>query len=74
MNIYKSDSTELIDLRQSMERFKADRFSIVSPFFVTEQNIIFTVIPVKEATNEEQMLKGDWMLDIKNEKLTQIKY
>lgn len=74
INIYKSDSAELIDLKESMDRFKADRFSITSPFFVSEGNIIFTVIPIKEATNEEQMLKGDWMLEIKNQKLTQIKY
>jgi hypothetical protein len=45
---------------------------LIDPYFETPNELIFTVIPVKNATPEEKKYKGDWKIDIKKGDLKQI--
>jgi hypothetical protein len=69
--VYQSETGEPINL-SIYNLFKKDTFSIVNPYFKSENQMVFTVIPINGATREEQKLKGDYILDIKSQKLIQI--
>lgn len=71
LNLY-SVSGEKLDLKLE-RRFPKDRFSLTKPYFVSENEVVFTVIPSKNATDEESKLKGDWMVEIQKGDINQIK-
>ncbi|WDC85452.1 hypothetical protein PL321_09065 [Caloramator sp. mosi_1] len=54
--LYKA-SGEKMDLKLE-RRFPKDRFSLVKPYFISENEVVFSVIPARNATDEETKLKG----------------
>lgn len=54
INLYKN-SGEAIDLKLE-ERFEKGKFSLTKPYFVSENEVIFSVIPSKNSTEEEKSL------------------
>lgn len=71
LSLYKA-SGEKMDLKLE-RRFPKDRFSLLKPYFVSENEIVFSVVPSKNATDEELKLKGDWVLDLQKGDISQIK-
>jgi hypothetical protein len=69
--LYESEKGEPVN-HKITTRFRKDTFSITNPYFVSEDNLAFTVEPVSSATREEQKLKGDYIINLKTQKLTQI--
>lgn len=68
ISIYKTSKGEMV--KTPIEnQFKPGRFSLKSAYFISPEEIVFTVEPGKDTTREEKMLKGEWTLDIKQEKL-----
>jgi hypothetical protein len=70
--LYKAESGEDMPLNTLYRQFRKDTFSLVSPYFISEEKLAFSVVPIKTATREEQKLKGDYIFDLKTEKLNQI--
>jgi hypothetical protein len=70
--LYEGESGEDMPLDTLYRQFRKDTFSIVSPYFISEEKLAFSVVPIKTATREEQKLKGDYVLDLKTQKLNQI--
>ncbi|MCX7694911.1 MAG: hypothetical protein N2Z71_04270 [Caloramator sp.] len=71
LSLYKT-SGEKMDLNLE-RRFPKDRFSLTKPYFASENEVVFSVVPSKNATDEESKLKGDWVLDIQKGDVSQIK-
>lgn len=72
VNLYKGKEWEQV--KSDIDKhFAKDRFSIKKPYFVEENKMIFTVEPIKDATSEEQTYKGEWIYNIKDDKVNQIK-
>lgn len=69
--LYKSKSGEQVKLK-SNKQFRKDRFSITKAYFQSENELVFTLSPGKNATPEEKKFKGDWKLDIKKGEMKQI--
>lgn len=72
VNLYKGKEWEQVKTDID-KHFIKDRFSIKNPYFVEDEKMIFTVEPIKDATPEEQTLRGEWAYDIKGDKVDQIK-
>lgn len=53
------------------KQFKEGSFSVKNSYFISDDEIVFNVEPGKDTTSEEKMLKGEWILDIKKQKLKQ---
>lgn len=53
------------------KQFKEGSFSVKNAYFISDNEIVFNIEPGKNTTIEEKMLKGEWILDIKKEKLKQ---
>jgi hypothetical protein len=70
--LYEGESGEDMPLNTLYRQFRKDTFSLVRPYFVSEEKLAFSVIPIKTATKEEQKLKGDYVFDLKSEKLNHI--
>ncbi|MCX7885264.1 MAG: hypothetical protein N2448_09600 [Caloramator sp.] len=70
IKIYKTNERKLVELIVD-KKFLPDRFGIVSPSFISEEKLFFTVIPGKDATPEEERYKGIWEMNIKEQKLKQ---
>lgn len=68
ISIYKTPKGEIVKTPIESQ-FKPGRFSIKSAYYISPEEIVFTVEPGKDTTLEEKMLKGEWTLDIKKEKL-----
>ncbi|MDF2674497.1 MAG: hypothetical protein K0R09_2765 [Clostridiales bacterium] len=72
VNLYKGENWEQI--KSDIDKhFVKDRFSVKNPYFVEDSKMVFTVEPIKDATSEEQTLKGEWVYDVKGDKVVQIK-
>lgn len=69
--IYKASNGEPVKI-ESNKQFRKDRFSITRAYFSSPEELIFTVVPAKNATPEESKFKGDWKLDVKKGELKQI--
>jgi hypothetical protein len=72
VNLYKGGEWEPVKTDID-KHFMKDRFSIKKPYFVEDNKMVFIVEPIKNATSEEQTLKGEWFYDIKGDKISQIK-
>lgn len=72
VNIYKGEEWEQVKADID-KHFMKSRFAIKKPYFVEDNKMIFTVDPIKDATTEEQTLKGEWFYDVKADNINQIK-
>lgn len=72
VNLYKGEKWEQVKADID-KHFMKGRFAIKKPYFVENNKMVFTVEPIKDATSEEQTLKGEWFYDIKGDKVNQIK-
>lgn len=70
--VYKGEGGDVIETKIN-KQFRPDRFSITNPYFSSEDKLVFTVEPVRDATKEEQSQGGTWNYDMKEEKLSKIK-
>lgn len=69
--IYTSQTGDIV--KTNIEKqFKTESFYLKSPYFISKEELIFSVIPGENTTDEEKMLKGEWMLDIKSGKIKKI--
>lgn len=72
VSIYKGEEWEQVKTDID-KHFMKNRFAVKKPYFVEDNKMIFTVDPIKDATAEEQTLKGEWVYDVKADKINQIK-
>ncbi|QCX33730.1 hypothetical protein FDN13_08460 [Caloramator sp. E03] len=70
IKLYKTKEGEPIELIID-KQFLPDRFGIASPYFISPQELVFTIVPAKDATSEEEKFKGQWEFDLKEQKLKQ---
>ncbi|SKA95328.1 hypothetical protein SAMN05443428_1187 [Caloramator quimbayensis] len=68
IKMYKVQEREIVELIVDRQ-FLPDRFGIVSPAFISFEELSFKVVPSKDATSEEQKYEGIWKMDIKEQKL-----
>lgn len=71
INFYKT-SGEKMDLKLE-NRFQRGRFSLTKAYFVSDNEVVFSVVPAKDATDEEAKLKGEWTIDLEKGEVNQIK-
>lgn len=71
ISAYDGKSGEPVQLK-SNRSFRSDRFSITDAYFTSPSELIFTIIPVPDATLEEKRFKGDWVLNMEKNELRQI--
>jgi hypothetical protein len=64
LQVYDSKSGEPVAISTD-KQFNPNRFALIDPYFEAPNELVFTVIPIKNATPEEKKYKGDWKLDIK---------
>lgn len=72
VNLYKGKEWEQVKTDID-KHFDKTRFSIKKPYFVEDNKMIFSVEPIKDATPEEQTYRGQWIYNIKEDKVNQIK-
>lgn len=70
--VYKEENGEIIKSTVN-HQFGDDKFLLQAPYFISSDELLFTVIPAKNATVEERKFKGQWMMDLKNSKIKQIR-
>lgn len=70
IKMYKSKEGESMDLIID-KQFLPERFSLLSPYFISLKEIVFKVEPGKDATLEEQKFKGEWEFDFQEQKVRQ---
>lgn len=71
INFYKTTG-EKVDLKLE-NRFQKGRFSLTKVYFVSDNEVVFSVVPAKDATEEEIKLKGEWTIDLEKGEVNQIK-
>lgn len=71
INFYKTTG-EKMDLKLE-SRFQRGRFSLTKAYFVSDSEVVFSVVPAKDATEEEVKLKGEWTIDLEKGEISQIK-
>lgn len=69
--LYKTKEQEIINAGID-KQFKPDRFKIINPCFLSENELEFKVSAVKSATSDELRYNGFWIFNIKTKKFKQI--
>lgn len=69
--LYKTKEQEIINAGID-KQFKPDRFKVMSPCFLSENELEFKVSAVKSATSDELRYNGFWILNIKTKKFKQL--
>jgi hypothetical protein len=69
--LYKAKEQEIINAGID-KQFKPDRFKVMSPCFLSENEIEFKVSAVKSATTDELRYNGFWIFNIKTKKFKQL--
>ena len=69
--LYKAKEQEIINAGID-KQFKPDRFKVMNPCFISENELEFKVSAVKSATSDELRYNGFWIFNIKTKKFKQI--
>lgn len=69
--IYREDGGEVVET-EIEKQFRPDRFAVSAPYFTSEDKLVFTITPPKDATREEQAQGGTWSYDTKEKKISKI--